>query len=33
MKKLLALLALTAVCNLAMADDKSPYDEKANAKE
>ena len=33
MKKLFALLALTAVCNLAMADDKNPYDETANAKE
>ena len=33
MKKLFALLALTAVCNLAMADDKNPYDEAANAKE
>ena len=33
MKKLFALLALIAVCNLAMADDKNPYDETANAKE
>ena len=31
MKKLLALLAFTSIFNMAIADDKKPYDESANA--
>ena len=33
MKKLLVLLALASIFNFALADDKKPYDESANASE